>query len=59
MNAGTSVRGLDTHRLVDDACLFWVVAHLNMTNQREVLAEGMTDETVVGQDAAQIRVTGT
>ncbi len=33
-----------------------VVAHLDVADQREVLAERMTDEAVVGQDAPQIRM---
>ena len=33
-----------------------VVAHLDVADQRKVLAERMADEAVVGQHAAQIRV---
>ena len=45
---------LNAHRLVDHALTLGVVAHFHMTRQREILAEGMADETVVGQDAAQV-----
>ncbi len=48
---------LDRHRLIDDALLFRVVTHFDVAGDREILAERMTDETVVGQDAAQVRVT--
>ena len=58
MTFGTSVRGFDGHRLVHHALLVGVVAHFDVADQREVLAERMADETVVGEDAAQIRVTG-
>jgi hypothetical protein len=47
---------VDGHRLVDDALLLRVVAHLDMAGEREVLAERMADEAVVGEDAAQVRV---
>jgi hypothetical protein len=45
---------LDGHGLVDHALLLRVVAHFDIAGNREILAEGMADETVVGQDAAQI-----
>ena len=47
---------LDRHRLVDHAPLLRVVAHFDVADQREVLAERVPDETVVGQDAPQIRM---
>ena len=47
---------LDRHRLVDDALLLRVVAHLDRARDREVLAERMADEAVVGEDAAQVDV---
>src|SRR5690606_16895786 len=43
-------------RLVDHALLLRVVADLDVADQREVLAERMADEAVVGQDPAQVRV---
>src|SRR6478736_5181987 len=46
----------DLHRLVHHALLVGVVAHFDIAHQREVLAEGMPDETVVRQNAAQVRV---
>src|SRR2546423_5781750 len=46
------------HRFVHHPFLFIVIAHLNMAGEREVLAQRITFEAVVGQDAAQIRVTG-
>src|SRR6185436_14677580 len=49
---------LDAHGLVHHALLVGVVAHLDVADQRKVLAERMTDETVVGEDAAQVRVSG-
>src|SRR5688572_31771888 len=47
---------LDRHGLVDHALLVGVVAHFDVADQREVLAERMTDETVVGEDPAQVRM---
>ena len=47
---------LDAHGLVDDAALHRVVAHLDVADQRKILAERMADEAVVRQQAAQIRV---
>src|SRR5690606_8658965 len=44
----------DRDRLVDHALLLGVVAHLHVAADREVLAERMPDETVVGEDATQI-----
>ena len=46
------------HRLVDDALLLVVVADLDEAGQREVLAQRMAVEAVVGEDAAQVRVAG-
>jgi hypothetical protein len=46
------------HRLVDHALLLIVVAHLDEAGQREILAQRMPLETVIGQDAAQIRMAG-
>src|SRR5689334_839518 len=48
---------LNADRLVDDAALRGVVAHLDVADQREVLAERMADEPVVGEQAAQVRMT--
>src|SRR4029077_13889132 len=47
---------IDGDGLVDDAALLGVVAHLDMARQREVLAERMADEAVIGEDAAQVRM---
>src|SRR5579863_1070939 len=47
---------LDRHRLVDYAALLGVVADLDITDQREVLAKRMADEAVIGQQPAQVRV---
>ena len=47
---------LDRHWLIDHALLLRVVAHFDIARHREVLAERMTDETVVGQNAAQVGV---
>src|SRR5574340_1249241 len=46
------------HRLVDHAALIGVVAHFDIAGYREVLAEGMADETVIREDATQIVVAG-
>ena len=46
------------HRLVDHALLLVVVAHLDIAGQREVLAQRMALEAVVGEDAAQIGMVG-
>src|SRR5215471_8614172 len=47
---------LDADRLVDDAPLHRVIAHLDVADQREVLAERMADEAIVREDPAQVRV---
>src|SRR5882724_5531126 len=47
---------LDRDRLIDDALLLCVITHLDVAGGRKVLAERMTDETVVGQDASQIEM---
>src|SRR5579863_1281404 len=55
-HARYQVSRLDAHRLVDDALLLLVVTHLHVAGQREVLAERMADEAIVGEDAAQVRI---
>src|SRR5579859_5192971 len=47
---------LDAHRLVHHPFLLRVVAHLDVAGEREILAEGMAHEAVVGEDAAQVRM---
>src|SRR5688572_1201019 len=47
---------LDADGLVDDAALHRVVAHFDVADQREILAERVADETVVRQQAAQVRM---
>src|SRR5690606_21529629 len=47
---------LDRNRLVDHALLLGVVTHLDISDQREILAERVADETVVGEDATQVRM---
>ena len=49
---------LQLHRLVDDALLLFVVAQLDIAGQREILAQRMPLEAVIGQDAAQIGMVG-
>lgn len=44
--------------LNDDALLLFVVTELSVTSQGEILAQGMSIETIVGHDTAQIGVTG-
>ena len=44
------------HRLVNHPLLVLVVAQFDIAGQREILAQRMPFETVIGQDAAQIRV---
>src|SRR5262245_18657329 len=46
----------DADGLVHDAPFRGVVLDLDVADQREILAERMTDETVVGQDATQVRM---
>src|ERR1700722_13386062 len=48
---------LDAHRFVHHALELRVVTHLDIADEREVLAKRMADEAVVGEDAAQIRMT--
>ena len=45
------------HRLIDHALFVFVVAQLNIPRQREILAQRVTIEAVIGEDTAQIRVT--
>src|SRR6476620_2240439 len=47
---------IEPHRLVDDALLLVVVAHLEITGHREIPAQGMPVETVIGEDAPEIWV---
>ena len=46
------------HRLVDHALQLVVVAELDEAGEREVLAQRMALEAVVGEDAAQIGMAG-
>ena len=46
------------HGLVHDALLFVVVAHLDESGEREILAQRMAFKTIVGEEAAQIGVAG-
>ena len=45
---------LDRDRLVHDPALFRVIAHFHVALQRKILAERVSLETVVGQDASQV-----
>src|SRR5512139_3500990 len=47
---------LNADGLVDDAALRGVVAHLDVADQREVLAERVADEAVVREQAPQVRM---
>src|SRR6185503_6752102 len=47
---------LDADGFVDDAPFRRVVTHLDVADQREVLAERMADEAVVREQAAEVRV---
>src|SRR6185437_3875824 len=49
---------LQLHRLIDDALLLFVVAQLDIAGEREILAQRMALETVIGEDAAQVGVIG-
>jgi len=44
------------YRLIDDGLLILVVAQLDIAGEREILAQRMTFEAVIGQDSAQIRI---
>ena len=46
------------HRLIDHALQLVVVAELDKAGEREVLAQRVTLEAVVGEDAPQVRVAG-
>src|SRR5574343_731488 len=48
---------LDGDRLIDHSRLIGVVTHFNVTGNREILAERVADETIIGQDSTQIVVT--
>jgi hypothetical protein len=45
-------------RLIDDALVLFGIAQLDIAGEREVLAERMALEAIVGEDAAQVRVAG-
>src|SRR5690606_1016126 len=53
-DARRDLSGLDGHRLIYNPLLLGVVTHFNVTGQREILAERVTDEAVLGKDAAQV-----
>src|SRR4029453_8904317 len=48
---------LDADGLVDDAAARRVVEHLDVARERKVLAERVPDESVVGEDPPEVRVT--
>src|SRR3546814_7015440 len=43
-------------RLIDDSALFVVVAHLDVTRHREILAHRMAFEAVIGENPPQVRM---
>jgi hypothetical protein len=47
---------LDAHRLVHHPPLLRVIAHFDLAIEREILAQRVPDETVIGEDAPQVRV---
>src|ERR1700761_5286615 len=49
---------LQLDRLVDDALLLVVITQLDIAGEREILAQRMPFETVIGQDPAQIGIVG-
>jgi hypothetical protein len=48
----------EVHGLVDHALELLVIAHLDIARGREVLAQRVPAEAVIGEDAAQVRVAG-
>src|SRR5256886_15501047 len=48
----------EPHRLVYDALLLVVVAHLNESGEREILAQRVTLESIIGQQPAHVRMAG-
>src|SRR3954465_261590 len=48
----------ESHLVVDHALLLVVVAHLDEAGQREILAQRMALETVVGEDAPHVGMAG-
>src|SRR3954447_2595231 len=46
------------NRFVDDTLLLVVVTHLDEAGERKILAQRMTLETVVGEDAAHVGMAG-
>ena len=46
----------DTDRLIHHALFLGIVFDLNVTGEREVLAERVSDEAIVGENAAQVRM---
>src|SRR5690349_9338026 len=45
-------------RLIDDPLLVGIVAHLHIATERKILAEWVTDKSVIREDTAQVGVTG-
>src|SRR6266699_2854504 len=50
-DARRDLAGFDRYRLVDDALLLRVVTHLDVAREREILAERVADEAIIGEDA--------
>src|SRR5215831_18676575 len=48
----------ESHRLVYDALLLVVIAHLNEAGEREILAQRVALESVIGQQPAHVRMPG-
>src|SRR3569833_854397 len=47
---------LDGHRLVYHTPFVRIITHFHFANERKIFAEGMADETIIGEEAAQIRL---
>src|SRR5262249_50846959 len=48
---------LQFHRLIDDALLLLVVAHLDIAGERKILPQRMSLETLIGEETTQIGMT--
>ena len=56
-NSRSNLTRFDRHRLINDSLLFGVITHLDVAVNREVLAERMTNETIIRKYPAQIGMT--
>ena len=55
-NARSILTRLNADRLINDTTKLLIVTHFYITRDREILAERISNKTVIGENSAQIRV---